>query len=122
MATGARPGNPEKFKRWTSNLSPALYEAKIDLEEYKAKYFVKKADKNGFLFFVLANPEAENAEEIENCYERLFDVYNQIAMRDAKANGVCAMVVMRYMDEAYEEALEDHQQPDINVAVLMNAR
>lgn len=109
MAAGARPGSVEKFKMWTSNLSPELYEAKINLEDYKAKFFVKTVDKDGFETIALANPEAENAEEIENEYERLFDVYDQIAMRDAKANGVCAMAVMRYVNEAYAEAFPNNE-------------
>lgn len=105
------------------NLSPALYEAKIEFENYKAKYFVKKAYKDtDFLYYVLANPEAENAEELENEYERLFDVYDQIAMRDAKANGVPAIEVILYLNEVYTMLLEDHTPEEIDADMLANAR
>lgn len=117
MATGARPGGSEKFKRWTSNLSPALYEAKIDLEYSKS---VVLSEQDECLFYSPAQQErlAVAVDELDARRK----TYNQLVEQEAKANGVSPSEVMRYMDEAYEAALEDHQQPDIDVAVLANAR
>lgn len=117
MAAGARPGSIEKFKMWTSNLSPTLYEAKIDLEYSKS---VVLSEQDECLFY---SPEQQKrlAVAVDELVARR-KTYNQLVEQEAKVNGVSPSEVMRYMDEAYETAFEDHQQPDIDVAVLVNAR
>lgn len=61
------------------DISPNLYEAKINLEDSKGS----------------------------TLFEQNLKAYNQLIEQEAKANGVSPSEVMRYMDEAYEEALED---------------
>lgn len=66
------------------NISPALYEAKINLED----------SKGGALF------------------EKNLKAYNQLVEQEAKANGVSSAEVMRYMDEAYEETMSEDLMGD----------
>lgn len=98
------------------NLSPALYEAKIDLEYRKD---VVLAEQDECIFYSPAQQKrlAVAVDELETSRK----TYNQFVEQEAKANGVAPSEVMRYLDEAYASALECYQPPDIDVVTLANA-
>lgn len=99
------------------NLSPALYEAKIDLE-YRKDVVLGEQDE-----CIFDSPAQQKRLEVAvNELEASRKTYNQLVEQEAKANGVSPSEVMRYLDEAYASTLERYQSPDIDVATLANAR
>ena len=76
------------------DISPNLYEAKINLEDSKGSAL----------------------------FEKNLKTYNQLVEQEAKANRVSSAEVMRYMDEAYAMLCEGESVEDIDADMLVNAR
>ena len=80
------------------NLSPAIYEAKINLEFFKSKYFVKVTDDEGTY---LSPINRECQPDILVKFEFLCDSYYNLVEQAAKDNGTIPSVIDEYISETY---------------------